>query len=494
MEGSEHLGLAAATYESAATIENTMPEGRITWTTSNQSAQPFTTFSAQAVMQLSRLPNQFVKRLFHDKYVIVGADLPQQDRHGVLTAKSVGQNSDGTIPGVFIHAHILNQLIDGNTIEEVDDLDNLLVHLVAVTIGLITGAYRIRISFRIATLLLVSFSLFFISILPFYMANAFYSIFNAVFLFTVAVISGILFRAGREHSQRNFLRHAFGRYVSIEVLRSLEKDPTSLMAEARRVHVTMLFTDIAKFTAFSEITDPTELKIYLNRYLDGVGDIIIRNNGLIDKFIGDAVVAVFGAPSPNERHKNDALQCAYDIIVFTEKLMLENGRLNPGRTRVGVHSGEAMLGNFGGTSRFDYTAIGDSVNTAARLESANKYFDTKIIFSASLLYDENTLGRDISNRSDLDAVSGLHNTVPIGRIIFAGKSVPILCFTMLPVSSSYEVANYLHAFSALDQQQGGSSVQMEQFSEHCTDRWLKKHSRFLLDNSTISTIISLGGK
>jgi class 3 adenylate cyclase len=183
--------------------------------------------------------------------------------------------------------------------------------------------------------------------------------------------------------QKEFIQGAFSRYVSPKVVADMVKDPSRLSLEGENREMTFIFTDLEGFTTLSEKIDAQTLAHTLNAYLDGVCAAILKLDGTVDKFIGDAVFSIFNAPADQPDHAERAVACALAIDRFSEAFRAEQ-RANGvplGLTRIGVHSGRAVVGNFGSHSRMQYTALGDTVNTASRLEGINKVFGTRICVS-----------------------------------------------------------------------------------------------------------------
>ena len=214
----------------------------------------------------------------------------------------------------------------------------------------------------------------------------------------------------RAERQRARVRHAFGHYLAPALVEQLVAHPERLKLSGEERELTLLFTDIAGFTAFAETAEAPTLVALLNRYLDGLCQIVMEHGGTIDKIVGDAVHAIFNAPLDQPDHAERAVRCALAIDRFATAFCAEPGLLGGGfgATRIGVNTGRAVVGNFGGTGRFDYTAHGDVVNTAARLESANKHLGTRICVAGE------------TARS----CTGL-TFRPIGRLLLQGKALPV---------------------------------------------------------------------
>lgn len=181
--------------------------------------------------------------------------------------------------------------------------------------------------------------------------------------------------------ERQRIRELFGRYVAPEVAEVLLAGDGA--GRARRRPLTALFTDLADFTALSEEAPPEWLADRLNAYLTGLCDLVARHNGVVVDFFGDGIFAIFGAPVPISDHAAEALACAREIVGFGRRFSLDasaqDGATGWGLTRVGVNTGLAIVGNFGSADRMKYGAVGDVVNTAARLQGLNKEFGTLLM-------------------------------------------------------------------------------------------------------------------
>jgi adenylate cyclase len=191
-----------------------------------------------------------------------------------------------------------------------------------------------------------------------------------------------------EQARRQQLRRAFSAYVSPAIVDEIIANPENLKLGGDRRDITLIFTDLAGFTSLSEKLPAEEVALILNRHLSEMTDIVIRHGGTVDKFIGDAVMAFWGAPIADPEQSAHALEAALEMQAATARLRAE--LLAKGgpvlRMRVGVHRGECIVGNMGGTNRFSYTAIGDAVNLASRLEGVNNVYGTGILASDSVAH------------------------------------------------------------------------------------------------------------
>lgn len=186
--------------------------------------------------------------------------------------------------------------------------------------------------------------------------------------------------------RRRGIQRAFGQYLAPALVAQLAEDPGRLRLGGESRLMTFLFSDIAGFTALTETTDPQRLVALVNAYLEGACRVVLEHGGTIDKIVGDALHVMFNAPTDQPDHAARAVRCALALDEFSTRFreqQREQG-IELGVTRIGINSGPAIVGNFGGGSRFDYTAHGDAINTAARLEAANKMLGTTICVAASV--------------------------------------------------------------------------------------------------------------
>jgi adenylate cyclase len=190
----------------------------------------------------------------------------------------------------------------------------------------------------------------------------------------------------------------------------LVDNPDQLELGGHRRECSFVFTDLADFTRLMETLDPADSVTLLNEYLDNMIRIAFQHDGTLDRIVGDSVAIMFSAPLEQPDHRARALRCALDMDRFSSRhAAAANARGIPfGITRIGVHTGEVTVGNIGGATIFDYRALGDPVNTAARLETVNKQLGTRVCVSEATL------------AGCPDAV-----TRPVGRLVLKGKTQPL---------------------------------------------------------------------
>ncbi|QDL56694.1 adenylate/guanylate cyclase domain-containing protein [Rhodoferax aquaticus] len=249
-----------------------------------------------------------------------------------------------------------------------------------------------------------------------------------------------------EREQR-WLRKAFSRYVSPNRVAHLVAHPEQLHLGGQRQICSFIFTDLVDFTRMMEQGEPTQAVSLLNAYLDGMLAIVFKHEGTLDRIVGDAIAVLFSAPLPQLDHRRRALDCALEMDRFATHYaaQLHAKGLAWGATRIGVHCGEVIVGNFGGTTLFDYRALGDPVNTAARLESVNKHLGTRVCVSQALL----------------DGCGAVPVRL-VGQLVLKGKSVPLsVCepWATVELNQCAPLAAYAQAMASL---QTGADYNLEQ--------------------------------
>jgi adenylate cyclase len=179
---------------------------------------------------------------------------------------------------------------------------------------------------------------------------------------------------------------SFTSFIPRQIVRQLIETGSSLSLGGSRREVTVLFTDVADFTAKTERADPSQVMIFTSRYFAALSDEIMRHNGTIDKYIGDAVMAIWNAPADDPDHTVNACRAILACLVANDALNKEFRREGwpPYDTRFGLHVGDAVVGNIGSSDRMNYTALGATINLASRLEGLNKNYGTHVLVSAAV--------------------------------------------------------------------------------------------------------------
>lgn len=336
-------------------------------------SSPIPSFSA---WQVKLLPPQF----FAGRLVLIGGDYVSEDRYRTPFAAGLGDYL-GRMPGVMIHAQALAQLIDGRQAVSIGTGAELVFVLLAALSAMLLATVNVPVLARIGFGIAALCGLIAIAAAAFPWLGIMLPVFGPAIALVLSGATTSFYQQRRFAKERAFIREALRRYVPNDVVKMLEADPGKLKLGGERRAMTFLFTDVAGFTSLAERSDPAQLVAALNAYLDGMSRIVLQHGGMLDKYIGDAVVAVFGAFRDDEPHAEMAVTCGLALDRFALDFAQRSAAsgLAFGQTRIGINTGTAIIGNIGGEERFDFTAIGDPVNVASRLEGANKFFGTRIV-------------------------------------------------------------------------------------------------------------------
>ncbi len=321
-------------------------------------------------------PPTVPEEAFRDAYVLVGYSAP-----GLYDLKPTPLSS--LSPGFEIHAAALDNLLHRDWLREAPGWASAgigcaaAMAIAAAVIFLPVYGTAIASAAVAAILLTVCGAA--------YRAGLLLDLWSIAVAALLALIGASVWRYRTEGKQRRYYAAAFSRYVSPKVVRQILEDPKRLELGGEKRLVTLFFSDLQGFTSISERMGPQELVAFLNRYTTVMADVITGFDGTIDKFIGDAVMAFWGAPleQPDQARRAllAALECQERLRPFGARLLAEGGP-HP-VTRIGIDTGECVIGNMGSRDRFDYTAIGDTANLASRLEGLNKVYGTLILASES---------------------------------------------------------------------------------------------------------------
>jgi adenylate cyclase len=352
----------------------------------------FPTFSAVDVIS-GKIPKENLK----DKLIFIGAT-----EIGIYDARSTP--FDASFPGVEIHATVAGNILEGrfliqNNLTKVLDL----ILLFTLPIFLVLLLKRAEGTF-IGLSILLAFVLIHL-LLNYVFFARFKLVLSALYPSLSLAFAYVFFEGYRNlviEKRSRYLRMAFSSYVSPALVTEILHNPDKLKLGGENRIITVLFSDIRGFTTLSEKTTPELLVSLLNEYLSPMTQIVMNERGTLDKYIGDAIMAIFGAPLDVPDHSRRACITALGMLEKLEKLNQEwEGKGWPRVSiGVGINTGEAIVGNMGSNVRFDYTAIGDTVNLASRLEGLNKFYGTEIIISKSTLDDFNSSGSALAGRKE----------------------------------------------------------------------------------------------
>ncbi len=288
---------------------------------------------------------------------------------------------DPFAPLVLARANIFNTILQRDFLYSLAKWENRIILLL---LTLIFGLIVIRLK-------VIAIPILGIGIITAYLFLSLLALSNGIIVETVSVINALMmntiaittYKYRSSDIEKKVIKSAFQQYLAPKVIQELLTDPSKLALGGDRREITAFFSDVAGFSTISENLSPDELVHLLNDYLTEMCDIIVKYEGTVDKFEGDAIIAFWGAPVDQKDHARRACFASIDMQVRLIELREEWG--SQGRAqmmvRIGVNSGQAVVGNMGSKSRMDYTMMGDTVNLASRLEGANKFYSTYTMIS-----------------------------------------------------------------------------------------------------------------
>ena len=377
-----------------------------------------------------------IEALFADRIILFGTWLDVEDRHmaanrfsrpnqpNIINLSCANQNAIPTpqihrqsVPGVFLHALAIQTILSGTAPKLLSSTLNIIIAILGLA-TLAWGFLELKPLKGLGLLFGSAIAIGIISVLA--LLNGLvlpYLLWLGLALSSYLILYS--YRVFFEDQQRRWIRHAFRHYLSPHLVDQLAENPELLKLGGERRQVVSLFLDLAGFTSLSEAMseEPESLVRLLNGYLTKFSELIEAEGGYVDKYVGDAIMAVWGAPISGERLELAAASAAVRCCAALKELKVDGRTSSPtiAQLRIGLHAGDAVAGNVGSEERFNYTVIGDSVNLAARLESANKNYGTSILASE-------------------DLVQGLdHNLVVrvVDKVVVAGRSQAVRIFEIV---------------------------------------------------------------
>jgi adenylate cyclase len=349
--------------------------------------------------------------MFRDAVVIVGSSAA-----GLHDVFSVPMGSTGKMTGMQIHANVADGVLSSRFVRP---LPTGTVVGAAVFCGLMVGMVAVFASpwTTVAAAVPVTALFAWLSVLLF-THDLWLGVFQPFLAIALAVFGGVTYQYVDEGREKRRIKKLFSRYVAPDVFNQLMTDPSRARLGGQRRDMTVLFSDIRGFTTVSERGQPEEIVAQLNEYFSRMVDALFSHQGTLDKFVGDMVMALFGAPLEDPDHADHALRAALAMV-------RELGELNQrwaakGRPvldiGIGINSGEMVAGNIGSDTIMSYTVIGDAVNLGARLESLNKEYGTRIIISGQTV----------------QRLKGRYDLRPLGSVVVKGKSEAVAIFEVKP--------------------------------------------------------------
>ena len=388
-------------------------------------------YSAAAVIQselrilAGETPTIRDKNAFKDKYVFFGFSAP-----GLYDLRS--SPVDGVYPGVEIQATLLDNFISNDFIRRCSVwLTVAIVLFLAIACAVSASAFSSPAGS--VTTGLIFFSIPVLISFGSYLHGLWFPLVvqEVAVAFTIAM--ALVVNYATEGKQKRFIKNAFQQYLSPAVIDQLIQNPERLKLGGERRILSIFFSDLQGFTSISEGLDPKELTALLNDYLSAMTNIIHEENGTVDKYEGDAIIAFWNAPLEVPEHAARAVRAAMrcqEVLAemrpgFRERIGKEMFM------RIGINTGPAIVGNLGSDTRFDYTMIGDAVNLASRLEGANKQFGTYTMISQ---FTREMLGDIVGVRE-------------LARIAVVGRREPVVVYEPMTIEEYHARKDLLDAFS-----------------------------------------------
>ncbi|MCL2185221.1 MAG: adenylate/guanylate cyclase domain-containing protein [Treponema sp.] len=346
--------------------------------------------------------------------------------------------------GMGCHITMLDNMLQNDFLSESNESMNLIILLTVVVLIVFLTMFSNRITFSVGGMVIVILAIVIGAFAAYQFGNLWIPMITYLAGTLASFITVMLYNYATEGSQKRFIKSAFSQYLSPKVVDQLILDPSQLKLGGEKREMSAIFTDIRGFSTFSEaLGDPAKLVELLNFYLTRMSNIVLDNQGTIDKYEGDAIIAFFGAPLHMKNHaalacratvrmkkaeteiNRDALALGL-ITPAVMEAMLKKGAItglddpNPIFTRLGINSGDMVVGNMGTPNKMDYTIMGNAVNLAARLEGVNKQYDTGGILISE--YTRAQIGDEFVVR-------------PLSRVRVVGVNTPIRLFELIDIAN-----------------------------------------------------------
>ncbi len=355
--------------------------------------------------------NNFDPGMVKNKIVLIG----EMGATGLHDVEYTPVSRGVEMPGVEIHANTIQTLLSGRFLEPQNPNKQLLS--IAIVILCSTALFIFAPIWVSSIVLILGTFLFIVSSILAFENGILVSMFYIPLSYLLTYIISIIYKYVVESSRKRYIKQAFSRYVSSALVDQIMKDPEILKLGGSRKEITILFSDIQGFTSLSEKMPPEELVSMLNQYLTQMTNIVFEQGGTLDKYVGDAIMAFWGAPLEDLDHAYHACVTALTMQREMEKIRARfREELNIELfMRVGLNTGEVIVGNVGSHIRFNYTVIGDHVNLASRLEGVNKQYHTYIMASENTY--EKTKDRFEFRKLDIIRVKGKREPVAIFELL-----------------------------------------------------------------------------
>lgn len=348
--------------------------------------------------------------IFKNKIVLIGSTEPEDRDYFQTSFQKKGVDVKNQMYGVEYHANMIQNVLWKDFIYQQSKTAEAITLFIIFFITFWGSSIIKELKFsshlfieiiNAIIILLFIYLIYTISFYVFIHEHYIVTFIRSLITVLIGYFSITLFYFLNERSQKKLIKGMFSHYVTGDLVTELLNNPEKLKLGGEKRNLAILFSDIANFTTFSEKLSATELVNFINSYLNEMTKIVLKNRGTLDKYIGDAVMAFWGAPIDFENKEELACRTAIEmqrkLIELRGNWEMPEAKLL--KVRIGINSGEVVVGNIGGENRFDYTVMGDNVNLASRLEGANKQYDTLIMIGENLYSSikEKIIVRELDN-------------------------------------------------------------------------------------------------
>ncbi len=357
------------------------------------------------------LDPKFDMSLFKDKIVVMGAAF--KESHDLFLTPVETQSG---LYGVEVHANAIDTIYSGEIPQNLSSQFNLLILCLLILFASVLFV-RVRPVIGFIWMLAGVAALLGISVYLYYSALLYMNLFDPILSLNLSWIGSLVFNFLVVDKEKRRMRGLFSRYMAPEVVNSILKSESSINLGGEVKEVVVFFSDICGFTPFSEKLSPPEVVEMLNEYFTEMIEIVFKYRGTFDKYIGDALMAFYGAPLPVEKSSEKALRACLEMRAKLAELNLarESQGKSPIKIGMGLHKGEVLVGNIGSLRQMEYTVIGDTVNLCSRIEGLTRTLDTDLLISEEVY-------SDVKDMVDVIA----HPSVPV-----KGKSEKITVYSVI---------------------------------------------------------------
>ncbi len=368
--------------------------------------------ASAAKVQKGEQPDTVDPLMFEGKIILIGASAT-----GLEDLKPTPVSP--LLPGVVLHATAISNVLMQDFLIEISFAVKIGIAFCLITLwyGILFILQNIFIKVLLALSVICAYCM--IAVLVFQKMSLHLECGLMLFLFVAILLDSFIYLSFFEGAEKRKIKGTLSKYISPDVMNAVLATGRNPSAEiGQRQELSILFSDIRGFTTFSESHQPEKVVEMLNYYLGSMVDLVFEHQGTLDKFIGDAVMAFWGAPLPDDQHVRRAVLCALrmqESLVELKKNWKDQENPFTFEIGIGINTGDVIVGNIGGEKRLDYTVIGDNVNLASRLEGLTKYYHAPIILGEKTYEDAKS--HFVTRKVDLVRVKGKQNSVTIAEVL-----------------------------------------------------------------------------